>query len=56
MDPLLPAQPEYSSLLTEEDLLPQNRELIAQELLMAEMSGELPLDGIARLTTVRLEY
>ena len=36
-------------LLTDENILPTDRKQISQELLMAEMSGELPLDGIRTL-------
>ena len=32
--------------LTDEDRLPDSREAVAQELLMAEMSGEVPLEGL----------
>lgn len=32
--------------LTDEEGLPPSREAVAQELLLAEMSGELPLDGL----------
>lgn len=36
----------FHSLLTDEEGLPSSREAVAQELLLAEMSGELPLDRI----------
>ena len=55
VDPLLAQIQNIHQLLTEENRLPTDRKQISQELLMAEMSGELPSTEFEHSTIHRLQ-